>query len=312
VSERIHDDELDTSEPVVRALLRAQCPQWADFDLSYLNTSGTDNAMWRLRVPAGQDMVVRLPRRARTGTDVEQEVGVLRSIVGGALANVVRTPVVLHAGNPESEFPHPWIVLGWLDGTDAWTQRAAIDGADDDFAIGLADAVRVIGRLSQVPAPHRQAGERGGPIMPLLDRLDRWLVDPQWHAADLIDVAAVRRCADSTREVADAKVAITFVHGDLIPGNLLLTGGRLAAIIDWGSAGYGDPAQDLTPAWAVFDGSSRQIFLEATGGDDATRLRARAFALEQAVGGVLYYTPRRHSLGDVMARTLHRILNAGE
>jgi aminoglycoside phosphotransferase (APT) family kinase protein len=112
--------------------------------------------------------------------------------------------------------------------------------------------------------------------------------------------------------VADAKVAITFVHGDLIPGNLLLTGGRLAAIIDWGSAGYGDPAQDLTPAWAVFDGSSRQIFLEATGGDDATRLRARAFALEQAVGGVLYYTPRRHPLGDVMARTLHRILNAGE
>lgn len=35
---------------------------------------------------------------------------------------------------------------------------------------------------------------------------------------------------------------------------------------------------------------------------------ARAFALEQAVGGVLYYVPRRHPLGDVMARTLARIL----
>jgi aminoglycoside phosphotransferase (APT) family kinase protein len=312
VSDHVHDDELDTSEPVVRALLRAQCPQWADLDLSYLNTSGTDNAMWRVQVSTGEDMVVRLPRRARTGTDVEQEVGVLRAIAGRPLANVVRTPVVLHAGMPESEFPHAWIVLGWLDGTDAWTQRDAIDGADDDFAIGLADAVRVIGGLTQVPAPHRQAGERGGPVMPLLERLDRWLVDPRWHAADLIDVAAVKRCADSAREAADVAVTTTFVHGDLIPGNLLVAGGRLAAIIDWGSAGYADPAQDLTPAWAVFDGRSRRIFLDAMAADDATWLRGRAFALEQAVGGVLYYTPRGHPLGDVMARTLHRILHEDE
>ena len=144
--------------------------------------------------------------------------------------------------------------------------------------------------------------------MPLLERLDRWLDDPRWHAADLIDVAAVRRCAERTREIADAAVADRFVHGDLIPGNVLVTGGRLAAIIDWGSAGYADPAQDLTPAWALFDGNARQIFRDATSADDASWLRARAFALEQAVGGVLYYTPRRHPLGDVMARTLGRIL----
>jgi hypothetical protein len=42
--------------------------------------------------------------------------------------------------------------------------------------------------------------------------------------------------------------------------------------------------------------------------DDATWVRARTFELEHAVGGILYYTPRRHPLGDVMARTLDRIL----
>jgi hypothetical protein len=61
----------------------------------------------------------------------------------------------------------------------------------------------------------------------------------------------------------------------------------------------------------VFDKRSRAVFQEAIGVDDAAWLRARAFELEHAVGGVLYYTPRRHPLADVMARTLHRILEEG-
>jgi aminoglycoside phosphotransferase (APT) family kinase protein len=93
--------------------------------------------------------------------------------------------------------------------------------------------------------------------------------------------------------------------------NLLTERRRLTAIIDWGSAAYADPAQDLAPAWAVFDKRSRPGFREALEVDDAAWLRARAFELEHAVGGVLYYTPRRHPLADVMARTLHRILEEG-
>lgn len=45
MSERIHDDEPDTSESVVRALLRAELSQWAQSPVEYLATSGTDNAM---------------------------------------------------------------------------------------------------------------------------------------------------------------------------------------------------------------------------------------------------------------------------
>jgi aminoglycoside phosphotransferase (APT) family kinase protein len=159
-----------------------------------------------------------------------------------------------------------------------------------------------------MPVPRREPGFRGGPIEPLLERLDWWLDEPVWHAHELIDVDAVRRCAAQTLEVGHHPVEVRFVHGDLIPGNLLLAANRLCSIIDWGSAAYGDPAQDLGAAWALFDERTRPVFQEAIGTDRATWLRARAFALEQAVGGVLYYTPRRHPLGDVMARTLHRIL----
>lgn len=118
----------------------------------------------------------------------------------------------------------------------------------------------------------------------------------------------MRRLAAEALDVDDT-VDTRFVHGDLIPGNLLVRSGRLSAIIDWGGAGHGDPAQDLAPAWSVLDRRSRNVFRLAVGADDATWVRARTIELEHAVGGVLYYVPRRHVLGEVMARTLRRILD---
>jgi aminoglycoside phosphotransferase (APT) family kinase protein len=309
VSDRIHDDEPDIGEGTVRALLASQCPEWADLALTYLRTSGTDNAMWRVHVPSGDDVVVRLPRRPGAAANVELELDVLQTIVHTPLAAIVDTPSVRHIGTPDEAFPYQWSVLGWLEGTDAWTARKALGtGALEELAIDLAAAVHAIGTLIDMPVPRREPGERGGPVEPLLQRLDWWLEEPMWRARELIDVAAVRRCAAQTLEVAYDPVEVRFVHGDLIPGNLLLAANRLYSIIDWGSAAYADPAQDLGAAWAVFDEPTRPVFREAIGADPATWLRARAFELEQAVGGVLYYTPRGHPLGDVMARTLHRIL----
>lgn len=308
VSDRIHDGEPDTSETTVRALLSAQCPEWANLALTYLRTSGTDNAMWRVQVPWGEDVVVRLPRRPGAAANVELELAVLQRIGDTPLADIVDTPRVRHFGTPDEVFPHRWAVLGWLDGTDAWTARKTLGGSLEKLAIDLAAAVRAIGTLTNMPVPHREPGDRGGPIEPALERLDWWLDEPMWHANAVIDVAAVRRCANQTLEASHDHVEVRFVHGDLIPGNLLLVANRLRSIIDWGSAAYGDPAQDLGAAWALFDERTRPIFREAVGADEATWLRARAFELQQAVGGVLYYTPRGHSLGDVMARTLERIL----
>lgn len=309
VSQRIHDDEPDTSEATVRALLARQCPQWATRPLTYLATSGTDNAMWRVHAADGDDVVVRLPRRPGAAANVALEVDVLQRLVTSTLATVVRTPRVLHAGHADDVFPFRWAVLDWLDGDDAWALRTPLGDDLDRLATDVAGVVRAIGVVAGMPVAARRPGERGGPIAPILDDLDGWLGNPRWGAAELIDVPAVRRVmADASERIGGEPVPLRFVHGDLIPGNLLVDGGRLAAVIDWGSAGTGDPAQDLAPAWSVFSARSRRVFREAVGTDESTWQRARLFELQHAVAGVLYYVPRRHTLGDVMARTLHRLL----
>lgn len=307
----IHDGEADTSETMVRALLADQCPVWTDLPLSPLGgRSGTDNALWRL----GRDLVVRLPRIPGAARGLATELVILPALAGTPLADRVDVPTVRHAGEPAAGYPWRWAILGWLDGDDAWSARHTLDHDDPALAADLAGMVRAIGAVGVaegLPVRARGDGERGGPIGPLLDGLDRWLDDPAWSAPDLIDVAAVRRLADQARELATTPLDPAerrLVHGDLIPGNLLVRGGRLAAVIDWGGAALADPAQDLAPAWSVLERRGRAAFREALEADEATWLRGRVFELQHAVGAVLYYRPRGHPLADVMARTLDRIL----
>lgn len=309
VNERIHDDEPDTSEPVVRSLLEAECPQWAQSPVRYLKTSGTDNAMWRIRTGDGSGVVIRLPRRPGAAAGVLAEAEVLQRLEQTPIGSTVNTPTLRHVGEPHEVFPHRWMVLDWIDGSDAWSLRRDLDNRPlAALAVDLADAVNMIGTLDVHNVAQRSPGSRGGPLLALLERLDEWLGSTRWNAADLLDVAAVRRLAAEALDVVDEPVIEGFVHGDLIPGNLLVDEGRLAAIIDWGGAGWGDTAQDLAPAWAVLTASERSAFKDAVGVDDAAWIRGRTFELEHAVGGVLYYVPKRRPLGDVMSRTLERIL----
>lgn len=310
MSERIHDDEPDTGEATVRALLERQCPEWATLPLTYLATSGTDNAMWRARTSDAADVVVRMPRRPGAAENVAFEIEVLQRLADSPLAAVVRTPHVRHVGHADDVFPYDWAVLDWLDGDDAWARRETLGDDLDQLAVDVATAVRAIAGIEGMPVSRRRPGDRGGPIGPVLDGIDNWLNGSEWNAPALIDAAAVRRVVAEAVEigVGDEPVNEVFAHGDLIPGNLLLDGGRLAAVIDWGSAGTADPAQDLAPAWSVFDARSRQVFREEVGADEPTWQRARLFEVLHAVAGALYYVPRRHPLGDVMSRTLHRIL----
>ena len=304
MTERIHDEELDTSEPVVRALLGAQCPELSGRPMTRLSNSGTTNALWRLRGGFGDgDCVVRLPRKPDGERSVLIEHELLPALAMTPLARTVAVPTLLHSGVPPEAFPLHWAVTDWIGGEDAWSAR---DRQAGDLAVELARVVRTIRNLEGLPAPARAAGSRGGPMNALLERLGRWLDDPSWSAHDLIDVALVRRIAAEAAEVEWESPC--FVHGDLIPGNLLTRDGRLSAVIDWGGAGHGDPAQDLTPAWAVLDAGDRAVFRRELEVDQAAWIRGRTIALEQAVGGVLYYVPRGHALGDVMARTLDRIV----
>ena len=92
-----------------------------------------------------------------------------------------------------------------------------------------------------------------------------------------------------------------WVHGDLLPGNLLVNHGLLSAVIDWGGLNAGDPACDLQPAWNILAGHSRKLFLSELGADDDACLRGRGWTLFQAITGL--YSPGHQPRDDPASLT---------
>ncbi len=270
---RMHADELETDEALVRRLLAVQFPQWAELPIQALPAGGTDNAIYRL----GDELSVRLPRRrdwAAGSFDKEFE---WLPKLAPLLPVPVPTPVA--RGAPGAGYPHEWAVYDWLDGEDAASapldlKRAAVDLAE------LLAALRDIDPIAG-PAP---AG-RGGPLGPR-DGATRAGIAA---LAEEIDAGAVTAAWELALAAPEWDRPAVWIHGDLDARNLLVRDGRITGVLDWGAACVGDPACDVKVAWAVLDAETRPIFRELLEIDDATWARGRGWALSQAVIALPYY-----------------------
>jgi len=81
------------------------------------------------------------------------------------------------------------------------------------------------------------------------------------HSEQLLDTPRVRRLWDAFRELPRI-AADVMTHGDLIPGNVLVSEGRLVGVIDVGGLGPADTALDLVGAWDLLETKPRQVFRE--------------------------------------------------
>jgi aminoglycoside phosphotransferase (APT) family kinase protein len=99
---------------------------------------------------------------------------------------------------------------------------------------------------------------------------------------DTVDTAACQEIWAQALTSAWPSEPVWF-HGDIAVGNLLVREGRLAAVIDFGTCGVGDPACDLVIAWNTLTGDERRAFREAAGLDPGTWRRARGWALWKAL-----------------------------
>jgi aminoglycoside phosphotransferase (APT) family kinase protein len=97
-------------------------------------------------------------------------------------------------------------------------------------------------------------------------------------------------------------------HGDLIPGNVLVSAGRLAGVIDVGGLGPADPALDLVGAWHLLDAGPRRVLRDDLECGDLEWARGKVWAFEQSMGLVWYYAESNPAMSLMGRRTLQRIM----
>jgi aminoglycoside phosphotransferase (APT) family kinase protein len=274
----MHADEVDTDAALVRQLLAAQFPHWADLPIESVEPRGTDNALYRL----GNDMVVRLPRRERTVGTLEKERAWLPRL---APSLTLAVPIPLAEGRPTEDYAWTWSVYSWLEGENATADRLAdLERAATDLARFVAALQRIETTGGPGPGEHNffrgeALAERDAAVRASIPALRRD-----------IEVVAVTAAWDAALSAPEWNGLPVWIHGDLDSRNLLAMDGRLSAVIDWGSLGVGDPACDVMVAWKVLSADSRDIFRTALSLDDATWARGRGWALSQALGALSYYT----------------------
>ena len=293
---KMHADEIETDVALVRRLLAGQFPQWADLRIDPVVSYGTDHDIYRL----GADLAARLPRIGWATKQAAKEAEWLPKL---APHLPLALPVQMAIGHPAEGYPFDWSVYTWLPGENA---NGTIDNLDQ-AAIDLAAFVKALRQVDTTGAPQRPHGGRGGPLAEG-DAQVRRSVEQLGNRID--GAVALRSWAESLDASAWDGEEV-WVHGDLLPGNLLVVDGRLSAVIDFGGLNVGDPACDLQPAWNVFAGDSRRGFRAELEVDDSSWLRGRGWALYQAVSALPYYWDTNpgmirqasHALAQVLADT---------
>jgi aminoglycoside phosphotransferase (APT) family kinase protein len=254
---------------LVRALVAEQFPRWRELPVAPVPRQGWDNRTFRL----GDRLSVRLPSAEGYVAAVDKEHRWL-PVLARDLPLPVPSPVGV--GRPSPQYPFPWSARRWLDG-DTLTDATGVDQVRLARELGaFLTTLRGIPAVGPVGGAHSfyrgcHPSVYGDQVQQALDRL-----------GDTVDGAACRAVWAQAQVSAWRSPPVWF-HGDIAVGNLLVLQGRLAAVIDFGTCGVGDPACDLVIAWNTLEGDARRAFHEAAGLDPDTWRRARGWALWKAL-----------------------------
>ena len=274
---------------LARRLIDTQFPQWAGLPLTRHTPAGSDHVIYRL----GEELSVRLPLHSGA---IEQAVKEAEWLPRLAPHLPLAVPVVVEVGAPDFGYPWQWAVSRWLDGEVATVD--ALSGSHQAAAV-LAEFLTALHRFDAEATENLT----GRPLA-ARDRATRAAIA---EVGDAFDTAAMTELWAAALDAPGWDRPPVWFHGDFHTGNLLTTGGRLSAVIDFGEFGVGDPACDLIIAFTLMTAETRRTFRTALDLDDATWTRGRGWALATGLNAHVSYAavdPR------VAAQTTRQITQA--
>ncbi len=296
----MHEGQLVVTAQMARDLIGDQFPDYASLSISPVPSEGTVNAIFRI----GERLAARCPLPRRdvdiTRRWLQSEAAAARELVGRTRVPV---PEPVAIGEPGAGYPMPWSIQTWVPGTTASETDVT---TSPQFAHDLAEFIQQVRAIDANGRSFAGSG-RGGDLR----SHDRWVETCFARSTHLVDVPRLRRIWTRLRKLPrNSPDAMT--HGDLIPGNVLVSEGRLAGVLDVGGLGPADPALDLVGAWHLLDSERRHLLRDDLRSEDLEWERGKAWAFEQAMGAVWYYDESNPPMSRMGRRTLEEILADSE
>ncbi len=282
--------ETDIDEALISRLLEDQAPHLAGLRAVKVR-DGWDNAVWRL----GDALAIRVTRRA-VAVGLHRHEQRWLPVLAPRLPLPVPAPVI--TGVPSAEFPWPWSVVPWFEG-----DVAALVPPQPREARALACFLAAL----HVPAPDDVAPNpaRGGPLASRLAAVTMWAEQARTIGDEALIAEAVGLF--NAGLLAATATERVWIHGDLHPRNVLVSQGRLCAVLDWGDVTAGDAAADLAALWWLFDLDVHSEFWSAYRPVPAAMWhRARSWAALFGLSFLSFGLPGNPAAPDTQAHELGR------
>jgi aminoglycoside phosphotransferase (APT) family kinase protein len=264
--------------------------------LRSVESSGTDNALFRL----GDQYIVRLPRIE--WVPGSNEITLIKEYEWlPKIATFLETPIALpiFKGNPDNAYPWSWLVSRWNEGQNpSFEQENEYEQLAIDLAIFLND-------FHKIELPNGPFSRRGVPLIKE-DEETRKAISA---LEEEIDISAAISLWEQVLKVPSWNKSPVWIHGDFLPGNILIQNNRLSAVIDFTDLGIGDPACDLIIAWSLLNSHLRGIFRDHLENiDNDTWERGRGWALSIALIMLAYYKHTNPPLAKLARRMIKNLL----
>jgi aminoglycoside phosphotransferase (APT) family kinase protein len=283
---------------LARKLVAEQFPEYASLPVTDVEKQGHDNRTYRL----GKQMLIRMPTAADYALKVPKEQELLPEL---AKRLSISIPAPIKMGKPSADYPYPFSIYKWLPG-ESINLLTLTDQEKEQLAFDMAKFLKELQAITDIegPEPGQHNWWRGDHV----SVYDKGAREQIAELAEIIDAEQALALWDKACETKWNKQSI-WIHGDFAIGNILIDGGKLSAVIDFGGAAVGDPACDLVIAWTYLSCKAREIFIYEMNLGPDTWLRASAWALWKATFELCQIEDKNSPEALLQKRIIDEVMN---
>lgn len=324
---------------LARKLIAEQFPEYSNLQITDIEQQGHDNRTFRL----GPDMLIRMPTAADYALKVPKEQELLphlakrlsvsipapikmgkpspyteeTSVVAKKMSGELAEPILIgelkRSQNFDNatievskvDYPYPFSIYKWLPGKSINLLTLTAE-EKEQLAFDLAKFLKELQAIMDVkgPEPGQHNWWRGDHV----SVYDRGAREQIAELVEIIDASKALALWDHACETKWNRKPV-WIHGDFAIGNILMDGGKLSAVIDFGGTAVGDPACDLVIAWTYLSGKARKNFMSQMNMDSDTWLRARAWALWKATFELCQIKDKKNPEAEAQKRIIGEVMN---
>ena len=207
-----------------------------------LIAGGLSNLTYRVTDTAGSAYVLRRPplgHMLESAHDMAREHRVIT-----ALADTdVPVPRAFGLCEDDNVNGRPFYIMEFVHGVVPHDAKTAATIPEADRQSAGEHVIDVLAKLHLIEPDDVGLGALARREGYVERQLKRWT--KQWQATKTHEIPEMEESERLLRENLPEQVGSTIVHGDYRIGNMILRGGRMAALLDWELCTLGDPLSDL-------------------------------------------------------------------